>query len=223
MPFDTLSHWGLILLQLIVATVCGGAIGYQREIHDHPAGFRTHVLVCVGSAVYMLVSVAVAGHQYDPGRIAAQVASGIGFLGAGTIIKQGSIVRGLTTAASLWAAAGIGLAAGYNLSTMGIAFLGTLVVLLALGGLKTIENAIERRQTCSITVTVTDPRQRTEWVRRLLDGYGIMVRSVAFTGETGQTGEIYIEGSAAHRDDVEHAVAEISQQEFVQAVRWDYH
>ncbi len=110
-----------------MACAFGGLIGWERELNDRPAGFRTHILVSVGSALLMIVSIKVAGSSSDPGRIAAQVVSGIGFLGAGTIIREGANVKGLTTAASLWTIAGIGLASGAGLYfsafvTTGLAF-----------------------------------------------------------------------------------------------------
>src|SRR5688500_15602544 len=86
---------------LLLAALCGALIGFERERQDRPAGLRTHILVCMGSALITLVSRDLAGARYDPGRIAAQIVSGIGFLGAGTILRQGNAVRGLTTAASL--------------------------------------------------------------------------------------------------------------------------
>lgn len=112
-----LLPWPLVLLRLTVAAVLGGIIGLERESINRPAGFRTHVLVCTGSALIMLISIygfAPAGGMPlpDPARLAAQVVSGIGFLGAGTILKEGSTIRGLTTAASLWVVSGIGLAVG---------------------------------------------------------------------------------------------------------------
>ncbi len=108
------------IIRLLVAMVLGGIIGFERELHDRPAGLRTHILVCVGSALVMIVSQHVSLSfadklQSDPARIAAQVVSGIGFLGAGTIMREGATVRGLTTAASLWISAALGLAAGAGL------------------------------------------------------------------------------------------------------------
>jgi putative Mg2+ transporter-C (MgtC) family protein len=127
-------EWWEVLIRLAVATALGGIIGYQRERMEKPAGFRTHTLVALGSSLMMLVSVyPFLGQQADPSRIAAGVITGMGFLGAGTIIRQGSIVRGLTTAASLWVASGIGLAVGVGyyfaaLVTTGLVF-GILTVL----------------------------------------------------------------------------------------------
>jgi len=105
--------------RLVLALALGGLIGFEREWGGHPAGFRTHILVCLGSAVVMLLSeygfsqfAAEPNVQMDPARLAAQVISGIGFLGAGTILRTGFTISGLTTAASLWVVAAIGLAAG---------------------------------------------------------------------------------------------------------------
>lgn len=218
-----INQWAMIIFQLLIATVCGGIIGYQREASERPAGFRTHVLVCVGSAVYMMVSVAVAGHQYDPSRIAAQVASGIGFLGAGTIIKQGSIVRGLTTAASLWAVAGIGLAAGHGGTSLAIALIGTLIVFLALTSLKNIEVRMERRhRSFQVTITVKNPRQRLEWVNEILALHGLELYSISISNEDGDMGNITVEGRGLNREDLDRAISDFIRGEDVQGVRSQY-
>ncbi len=102
-----------VIIRVVLALVLGGLIGIEREIREHTAGFRTHILVSVGACVFTIASYyGVSGTDYDPHRIAAQVVSGIGFLGAGAIIRYGVTVRGLTTAASLWAVAAIGLTCG---------------------------------------------------------------------------------------------------------------
>ena len=106
----------VVVIRLVLAVVLSGLVGLEREVQGRAAGFRTHILVCVGSTLVMLTAIHLMeiyrGAAIDPGRVAAQVISGIGFLGAGTIIQSGDSVRGLTTAASLWAVAGIGLAVG---------------------------------------------------------------------------------------------------------------
>ncbi|NLC43295.1 MAG: MgtC/SapB family protein [Clostridiales bacterium] len=108
-------NWEMIL-KLVLAMIFGGLIGLEREIGNRPAGFRTHTLVCMGSVLVMMTSeymmTIYSSVSVDPARLGAQVISGIGFLGAGTILKDGSRVRGLTTAASLWVVACIGLAIG---------------------------------------------------------------------------------------------------------------
>ena len=100
-------------VRLLVAAALGALIGLEREIHDHPAGMRTHLLVSVGSAGFTVLSIfAFPAPGADPARIAAQIVTGVGFLGAGAILKEGATIRGLTTAASLWAVAAVGMAAG---------------------------------------------------------------------------------------------------------------
>ncbi|MBI3318281.1 MAG: MgtC/SapB family protein [Candidatus Omnitrophica bacterium] len=136
-----------VMFRLILATVFSGLIGLEREVSGRAAGFRTHILVCVGSALIMLTGIHLFEQykgiaQVDPTRLAAQVVSGIGFLGAGTIIQYHDSVRGLTTAASLWAAAGIGLAVGSGFY-LGALF-STGVVLGVLFFLSQVERRIVR-------------------------------------------------------------------------------
>jgi len=124
--------WQMIM-RLFLAALLGGIVGMERGSGDRPAGLRTHVLVCTGSALIMLVSIYAFDPQTytrDPGRIAAQVVSGIGFLGAGTILHEGLTVRGLTTAASLWMVAAIGLAIGSGMIMVGIISTGIMLITL---------------------------------------------------------------------------------------------
>jgi len=133
-----------LLSRLVLAALLGSVIGFERERLNWAAGLRTHMLVCVGSALIMLVSAFgfadVLGEKnvvLDPSRIAAQVVSGIGFLGAGSILLRGEIVRGLTTAASLWSVAGVGLAVGGGMYTAAIGATGIMLIILA--GVKPLE------------------------------------------------------------------------------------
>ena len=130
-----------LVLRLLLATMVGGLIGIERENNNRPAGLRTHILVTVGSALIMLISSQGFGHGSDPSRIAAQVVSGIGFLGAGTIIRTGSTIKGLTTAASLWVCGGIGLAIGSGYYLGGITT--AIIVFLSLGFLNNLETKLE--------------------------------------------------------------------------------
>lgn len=216
-----LADWGLVAVQLLLATICGGIIGYQRELHERPAGFRTHILVCVGAAVYMMVSRLVAGTEYDPGRIAAQVASGIGFLGAGTIIKQGSIVRGLTTAASLWAVAGIGLAIGYGWGTLVVAVLGTLTILLSLSLLWLLERRTVRHGMHLLTLTLADPRTHLDQVRGLLAVHDVEVHGLRINEEEAGRGILVLEVRAPSPDSLQHAMQALGALPGVSAVRWE--
>jgi putative Mg2+ transporter-C (MgtC) family protein len=137
-------HWTHVLARLAVAALLGGAIGLERELRDREAGLRTHMLVSVGSALFTITS-AYGFHDFlvhngggviraDPTRVAAQIVTGIGFLGAGAIIRQGLAVRGLTTAATLWVVAAIGLASGSGYYSA--ALMTTVVVLFLLWPLR---------------------------------------------------------------------------------------
>jgi len=136
------SQWELVG-RLIFSAALGSVIGVERERLSWAAGLRTHMLVCVGSTLIMIVSaygfeqVTGSGIVLDPSRMAAQVVSGIGFLGAGAILARGEVVRGLTTAASVWSVAGIGLAVGGGLYTPAVA--ATIVILIILAGIKPLE------------------------------------------------------------------------------------
>ena len=137
--------------RLVLAAIFGTIIGLDREYREKEAGFRTHFLVSLGSALMMIVSqygfseiLTHDGVSLDPSRIAAQVVSGIGFIGAGTIIFNHQIVRGLTTAASLWATAGIGLTAGAGMSWLALA--ATILTLVALEGLSLVSRSLGSRR-----------------------------------------------------------------------------
>lgn len=113
-------EWNFIL-RLFVAGLLGGAIGFEREFRAKEAGVRTHFIVALGSALFMIISQFAFTGQFDHARVAAQVVSGIGFIGAGVIIFQKNVVRGVTTAAGLWVAAAIGLASGAGMYSVAIA------------------------------------------------------------------------------------------------------
>ena len=133
-----------LVLRLTAGLVLGAIIGFERELHRQPAGFRTHSLVSLGAALFTVVSAfGFAGPLVDPTRIAAQIVSGIGFIGAGTILQYRGHIRGLTTAASLWSVAAIGTAAGAGLYV--VAGAGTVLILVVLSLLDRAE-AIARRR-----------------------------------------------------------------------------
>jgi putative Mg2+ transporter-C (MgtC) family protein len=153
-----------VFWRLVLAATLGGLIGIEREIHGRPAGFRTHLLVTVGSCLMMLVSEAYyfkygmlaadSVVRLDPGRVAAQIVTGIGFLGAGAIIKDGHAVRGLTTAACLWVAAGIGMAVGVGLYLP--ALFVTALALFNLLFLKRVERLFRSDQYRTLIITCDD-------------------------------------------------------------------
>ncbi|NQT95074.1 MAG: MgtC/SapB family protein [Candidatus Omnitrophica bacterium] len=134
-----------MILRLLFAALLGGIVGFEREINEKAAGFRTHILVCLGSCVIMLTSMHIFDiyrglADVDPGRIAAQVVTGVGFLGAGTIIRSRASIVGLTTAASLWSIAGVGLAIGSGLYIVAVA--ATILILASLLVLNKIEKRV---------------------------------------------------------------------------------
>jgi putative Mg2+ transporter-C (MgtC) family protein len=163
-----------ILIRLASAAALGSLIGFERERLLWAAGIRTHMLVCVGSCLIMVVSAygfasVLSDHVVlDPSRVAAQVVSGIGFLGAGSILARGEIVKGLTTAASIWTVAAIGLAIGGGLYFAGIA--STIIILIILAGVKPLEEAYRaRNQTVQFKLTVDQSGFTPEDLRQTLN------------------------------------------------------
>jgi putative Mg2+ transporter-C (MgtC) family protein len=141
-----------LMLQLGLATVLGGAIGLEREFGGKPAGLRTNILICLGSVLYTHISIAMMGaNAPDPTRVAAQVVTGVGFIGAGTILHARGAIVGLTSAATIWVVAAIGVALGSGFYLEGIGT--TLIVLAVLAGLGRIEKVVER-QSMRRTVSV---------------------------------------------------------------------
>ncbi|MDQ7990097.1 MAG: MgtC/SapB family protein [Candidatus Dactylopiibacterium sp.] len=190
-----------IVLRLLLAALLGSLIGYERERSAWAAGLRTHMLVCLGSALFMIVSTHgfgdVEGHpgvSLDPSRVAAQVASGIGFLGAGTIILRGEMVRGLTTAAGLWSVAAVGLAVGGGLYLPAGA--ATLIMLLILAGLKPIEKRVfAERQKREFRLLVRRGSFDPAAIERVFEQHSVVVKrfvlkALAATSEGQETDEV---------------------------------
>lgn len=132
-----------LAIRLLVAFLLGGAIGFEREVTHKPAGLRTHILISLASALFTLLSTssAIYGATHDPGRVAANILVGMGFVGGGVIISAGGQVKGVTTAASLWIAAAVGMAAG--LGEYGLAIFATFLVLIALWVIFALEKPID--------------------------------------------------------------------------------
>ncbi len=170
----------MMALRLLIAAVFGGIVGLERGRGDRPAGFRTHILVCVGSALFMLVSmygfdvVELDGQhrlllepRRDSARIAAQVVSGIGFLGAGTILHEGLTIKGLTTAASLWIVSAIGLAVGGGMYM--VAGVATLITMITLVTFHTIEKRISSLSNRDMQFLRVVANNRTSIVSEITD------------------------------------------------------
>ena len=144
-----------LLLQLVLATLLGGAIGLERELSGKPAGLRTNILICVGAALFTALSVDMSLGRGDPARVAAQILPGVGFIGAGTILHARGSVTGLTSAATIWVVAAIGMALGAHAyeEALGTA----LLVLVVLQGLKWVEDAVARASTHSRLIIHAKP------------------------------------------------------------------
>ncbi|HSE25152.1 MAG TPA: MgtC/SapB family protein [Pyrinomonadaceae bacterium] len=156
-----------VALKLLMAMLCGGAIGLERELSRKAAGLRTNVLICMGAVLYMIVSRHIGGGApyTDPARLAAQVVTGIGFLGAGVILQSRGSVTGLTTAATIFVVGAVGIAIGEGL--FGIAAFSTTLIIVVLVVLRSVERAvIKRRRMFHYTMTSRDP---SELLERLLD------------------------------------------------------
>jgi putative Mg2+ transporter-C (MgtC) family protein len=131
-----------LLGRLLLAAVLGGAVGTERELHDQPAGLRTHTLLTIGACLFTLISAYGFGGPADPSRLAAQIVTGIGFLGGGAIVRHGLTVKGLTTAASIWATASIGVAVGAGSYVLAAG--GAVLVVGTLFGLRAVRNLLQR-------------------------------------------------------------------------------
>jgi putative Mg2+ transporter-C (MgtC) family protein len=221
-------EWWDVLLRLFVAAGLTGAIGMERELRERAAGLRTHMLVGVGSALFTIVSAygwgafgfsTAAGVVFDPTRIAAQIVTGIGFLGAGAIIRQGLSVRGLTTAAGLWVVAAIGMAAGAGYYSA--ALIATGLVLVGLGPFRWVEGGFVARLRRGGRVLEVDlPRDRAiSTVLGVVEQRRVRVNKVEFEDEENRR-QVRIEldvplGAAEAR-----LVDELASLEEVTAVRW---
>jgi putative Mg2+ transporter-C (MgtC) family protein len=220
-----LNEW-VIVFRLILAAVLSGIVGFEREFHGRAAGFRTHILLCVGSTLIMITSVHIfdvySGRTpIDPARLAAGVVTGIGFLGAGTIMQYKASVRGLTTAASLWVVTGIGLAVGSGLYFGSIATTVITVVTLMLFG--RLEHAMIRKDWYkTIIIELKDGMEHLKGVRKILAEYGAQITD--FEIERTQDGahvvlNIGVKLSTSHNTAV--LIQDLSGLEGVKSARWE--
>jgi putative Mg2+ transporter-C (MgtC) family protein len=222
----TLDSWE-VLLRLALAAVLGAAIGFERELREREAGLRTHLLVSLGSALFTIVS-AYGFHAFltsgasvvraDPTRIAAQIVTGIGFLGAGAIIRQGLSVRGLTTAATLWVVAAIGLAAGAGYYSAAV--ITTVLVLVSLWPLRILAYRIFLRYRPERERLLVDlaPGRSAAPVLAAVEEAGGEIESLSVTGdEERRSVAIEVDLPAEARLATASAVSEL---EGVRGIRW---
>jgi len=217
--------WAEVLLRLAVAAGLGGAVGLERELRERQAGLRTHLLVSVGSALFALVSaygyrdvLRGAGYRIDPTRIAAQIVSGIGFLGAGAIVRQGLSVRGLTTAATLWLVAAIGLAAGAGYYSGAV--IATGLVIFALWPLRVVAKGLLERYHGEERRLLVDlrPGEGTAQVLQALESLGVGIAGFALEDEHGRR-RIAVDVDVPH-EARPHVVSRLSALDQVLGARW---
>jgi putative Mg2+ transporter-C (MgtC) family protein len=212
--------WEETTVRLLLALVLGGLVGWQREAAVKPAGFRTHILVCVGAALFTLISrFGFFESGADPSRVASNIVVGIGFLGAGTIWRAGGSVQGLTTAANLWTVAAIGMAAGIGYYWG--AGLATVIVLGALTSLKSFELRIRRRGLSQFRVVTVDKPGQLGRIGTALGGFGVDIEHIEF--ESRMDENVVLDLSVrvpthVNRHDVLVAVGEL---EGVSEVDWE--
>jgi putative Mg2+ transporter-C (MgtC) family protein len=220
-------HFGEVLLRVVLAGALGGAIGAEREIREREAGLRTHMLVAVGAALFTIVSAyawadfefsTANGITFDPTRIAAQIVTGIGFLGAGAIIRQGLSIRGLTTAASLWVVAAIGMASGAGYYSAAV--ITTVVVLVSLWPLRIVAHRIfERIRPGELRLEVElRPNESPSVLLDALEGQSVAVR--AFELEDARDRRRVVLDVRVTDGRFETVTAELMRLEQVLGVRW---
>jgi putative Mg2+ transporter-C (MgtC) family protein len=176
--------WAEMVWPILLATLLGTFIGFEREIHGHPAGLRTHILVSLGAAIAALVSIQLGGGNGDPGRVAAQVVTGVGFLGAGAIIREGASIRGLTTAASIWTTAMVGLAVGIGGRSAVLACFATCLILAVLWWLHYLEALLERHgiRGSVLEVETTGDSSLTPRIVQCIAEHGATIRAFEIRG-----------------------------------------
>jgi putative Mg2+ transporter-C (MgtC) family protein len=210
-----------LLVKLSLAVLLGGIIGFERELAGKPAGLRTNILICIGAALLMDVSLRVGlvdGHRVgDPGRIAAQIVSGVGFLGAGTIMQGQGVVTGLTSAATIWVVAAIGMTVGGGYYVEGIG--AGLLVTFVLAGLGGLERWVQRaRRVVSATVRARVNTAEEE-IAATLRAHGIHIEDQhVFDHEQDRTFELKLSGPSRQ---FAVATSALLAQDFVYSVHVD--
>ncbi|MCK5450142.1 MAG: MgtC/SapB family protein [Candidatus Omnitrophica bacterium] len=217
---------GLVLLcRFILSAILGGLIGIERELHGCAAGLRTHILVGIGSTLFMITSVGVATEYsqlgvVDPSRIAAGVVTGIGFLGAGAIIRYGTSVRGLTTAASIWAVAAIGLAVGIGMYTAASITTAIALTVLIISRIEELSNLKRQGKQLSVEL-LSGAETNIDDVKNLIEVYGGKIKRMVPKKE-GEDGEVkyvfYVILPRFYRTEV---VFEIGSFPGVKEVHWE--
>jgi len=181
-----MTEYQEIILKLSLAVLCGGIIGVERERRKKMGGFRTHILIALGSALIMMVS-QYGVFELDPARLAAQVVSGVGFLGTGTILRDKGGISGLTTAASLWVTAGIGLAVGHEFYFGAIA--ATFMVMFSLAPLSFFSHRVAQKST-RVMIESKNRRGLVNDITQIYLSYEIDIQDIRFKYLNDETEEL---------------------------------
>ncbi len=186
-----------LLGAVLLAILLGGAVGLERELHGKPAGLRTNILICVGATLFTQLSMYVAGDNGDPGRIAAQIVTGVGFIGAGTILHARGSVTGLTTAATIWVVAAIGVAvgAGAIFEAAGV----TLLMILVLSGLRRLETYVQARSEVSHVSVEARDEDDVERIERAVRQAGLEVDEIRTEQIEGRGIVVHVAMRGPHR------------------------
>jgi putative Mg2+ transporter-C (MgtC) family protein len=224
----TLEEYELVL-RIVLAAALGGLVGFERELSDQPAGFRTHMLVSVGAALFTVAGAYGVEDllreqevlvRYDPTRIAAQIVTGIGFLGAGAIIQQGFSVRGLTTAASLWVTAAVGLAVGLGYyAGAAVTSVFTVLALYLLKRMRTMLFSRLKKGECRITVRMGENLRLAQLVD-VLELRGSTVESIKFADDEDETKQLVAKVKLGTDVSPEELVTKGSELPGVRAIEW---
>ncbi|GAA0596769.1 MgtC/SapB family protein [Virgibacillus siamensis] len=218
------GHFFTIMIRVLIALLLSGLIGFERELKRHSAGFRTHILVGVGSCLMMLLSLygfeafidEYDNIRFDPARIPSYVISGIGFLGAGTIIVNGMTIRGLTTAASIWAVAGLGLVVGAGMYAAAV--FTTFVILLSLVFLNNIEKMFSKGRSSDLIEIVAFSNLKIEKVISIFESFQLSINQVEIEKEDINLQNIFIKINHDPKLDRMLLFSEISKLEHVKNI-----
>ena len=220
-------EWWEMGLRLLAAAALGGLIGFEREFNEQPAGFRTHILVTLGAALFTMAGaygtaafVEADVVRFDPTRVAAQVVTGIGFLGAGAILRQGINIRGLTTAASIWVTASIGVAVALGFWVP--AFFATALALISLLFLRPIQRVILRslRQSLYKVVVDLEAGGRVAEVGEVLERGGVNLRRMRTVGQADRQRQVILDVEISDDVEMEDVAERLGNVEGVSAVDW---
>jgi len=207
----------LIAFRLLLSLLLGSLVGLEREINNHPAGFRTHILVCVGASLITMVSM-FAFDAGDPSRVAAQIVSGIGFLGAGTIMREGTTIRGLTTAASLWTVAGVGMAIGSGFYLGAV--LTTVFVIVVLFFFNVLEQNILQSQYHTIRLTITDIPGQLGRVGAKLGEMGVSIKAIHISSLGDSKAELELGIKTAAQQQISEVINQLADLDGVHSLKF---